>query len=624
MLLNFRNRKVKIPKVGIRARLMLLSAGVAVPLALVGLVVLSSLWRESREQINASVESRAQLAAVAFERWIEGQRQPLQTLAAQAAMNRVKQRTVPLTQPSDALAANLPLVVSNRPYWLDLHILDARGNAQLAQPPQSPTLPQGTVTDTLAELERRGSWAVITDWTRSDEHPVIIIAAPVEGGGAIVARADGTAIGELFRDIKLSPGGVIVVFDSRRRIIYRSPTPQTYIGADVSNTPFFAALDGRRTAVIEQTSPYDGVRRIYGLAHAGDTDSVIMVGTPTSVLLEPARRQLTRYALFSLLALACATIAALIFARSIVRPVQQLERATRELGAGDLAACAPAESSDEFGRLGASFNSMAQQIAEREARLTELDRLKSEFVSSVSHELRTPLTTIKTFTRLLLRGRHTEDEKREYLEAIAQECDRQIDLVVNLLDLSRIEAGAFNLSLKVVDAGEVLQAVRTAMSHAAAMRRQELRLVLAEDLPPVEADASALRRVLTGLVENAIKYTPDDGQITLHAARDETPSGVLTIGISDSGRGIATEDLPHVFEKFYRGRASSADEAADAPGVGLGLYLARVMVERMNGSLAVESLDGQGSTFTVRLPIWRDVTEDGEITEHDHAEAQTT
>ena len=603
---------------------MLLSAGVAVPLAVVGLVALSSLWRESREQINASVESRAQLAAVAFERWIEGQRQPLQTLAAQAAMNRAEQQNT--SQTPDALAANLPLVVSNRPYWLDLHVLDSRGNALLAQPPQSPALPQGTITDTLAEIERRGSWAVMTDWTRSEEHPVILIAAPVEGGGAIVARADGTAVGELFRDIKLSPGGVIAVFDSRRRVIYRSPTPQTYIGADVRNTPFFAALDGRRTAVLEQTSPYDGVRRIYGLAHAGETDSVVMVGTPTSVLLEPARNQLYRYALFSLLALACATIAAIIFARSVVRPVQQLERATRELGAGNLASRAPAESSDEFGRLGASFNLMAGQIEEREARLTELDRLKSEFVSSVSHELRTPLTTIKTFTRLLLRGRHTEAEKREYLEAIAQECDRQIDLVVNLLDLSRIEAGAFNLSLKVVGAGEVLQAVRTATTHAAAMRGQELRLVLAEDLPPVEADASALRRVLTGLVENAIKYTPDGGGITLHAARDETQPGVLTIGISDSGRGIATEDLPHVFEKFYRGRASSAGEAADAPGVGLGLYLARVMLERMNGSLGVESLEGQGSTFIVRLRIWNGVADDdaNATTYQRTAERQTT
>lgn len=602
---------------------MWLAIGVAVPLALIGLAVLWGLWRESREQINLSVESQAQLAAIAFERWIEGQRQPLQTIAAQVAAERTRDQAATRTQPLYALAAGLPPVVSNRPYWLDLHVLDARGAQTLAQPPHSEPLPPGTVTDVLAELSRRGSWAVVTDWTRSDERPVVIIAAPIEGGGAVVARADGTAVGELFRDIKLSPGGVIVVFDARRRVLYRSPIPQTYVGADVSNTPFFSALGGRRTAVLEQTSPYDGMRRVYGLAHAGETDSVVMVGTPTSILLEPAHRQLMRYALLSLLALACAGVAAIIFAHGVVRPVQALEHATRELGAGDLAARAPAKSNDEFGRLGASFNRMAAQIEERELRLTELDRLKSEFVSSVSHELRTPLTTIKTLTRLLLRGRHTETEKREYLKAIAQECDRQIDLVVNLLDLSRIEAGAFNLSLKVVDAGEILQTCLTATSHAAQTHGHELRVVLADDLPPVEANASALRRVLTGLIENAIKYTPDGGQIILRAARDEKQPDTLAMSVSDSGRGIATKDLPHIFEKFYRGGAPSADEAADTPGVGLGLYLACVMVERMNGSLAVESRVGAGSTFTARLRIWNGVGDKGAAIGQEAAEAQT-
>lgn len=599
---------------------MWLAIGVAVPLALVGLGVLWGLWRESREQINLSVEGQAQLAAIAFERWVEGQRHPLQTIAAQVAAERANDQPATGMQP---LAASLPLVVSNRPYWLGVHVLDARGAQTLAQPPHSAPLPPGTATDVLAELRRRGSWAVVTDWTESDDRPVVIIAAPVDGGGAIVARADGTAVGELFRDIKLSPGGVIVVFDARRRVLYRSPIPQTYVGADVSNTPFFAALSGRLTAVLEQTSPYDGVRRVYGLAHAGDTDSVVMVGTPTSVLLEPARRQLTRYALFSLLALACAGAAAIIFARGVVRPVQALERATRELGAGDLAARAPAEDNDEFGRLGASFNRMAAQIEERESRLAELDRLKSEFVSSVSHELRTPLTTIKTLTRLLLRGHHTENEKREYLEAIAQECDRQIDLVVNLLDLSRIEAGAFTLSLKALDAGEMLQSCQTAAGHAARTRGHELRLALDDDLPLAQGDAGALRRVFTGLIENAIKYTPDGGRIVLHAARDEKRHDWLAISVSDSGRGIAAEDLPHVFEKFYRGGTPAADEAADTPGVGLGLYLARVMVERMNGSLSVTSRAGAGSKFTVRLRIWNGDDGRGAAIKQEAVEAPT-
>jgi len=585
-------KRLKGVSVGVRARLMWLSLGVAVPLALVGALVLWGLWRESRRQIDASIESQTQLAAVAFERWMEGQRNPLRTLAGQAA--------IPAPTASTALAKNFALVISNRPHWLDLHLLDARGNTLLAQPPQSPALPQGTVTDAFAKLNRRDSWAITTDWTRSAERPVIVISAPVEGGGAIIARADAEAIGELFRDINLAPGSVIAVFDSRQRILYRSPTFESYVGADVSNTSLFASLDERRRAVVEQISPYDGVRRIYGLAHAGDTDCIVMIGTPTSILLEPAQAQFTRYAFFSLLALASALVAAFLLARGVIRPVQKLEQAARDLGAGNLAARAPARSLDEFGRLGLSFNQMAMQIQEREARLTELDRLKSEFVSSVSHELRTPLTTIKTLTRLLLRARHTEAEKREYLETIAVECDRQIELVVNLLDLSRIEAGAFNLSRAPVDAGEVLRSCATALRHATEAKHQILRLNLDDDLPFVEADTGALRRVIGGLVENAVKYSSEGGTITLRAMLDAGDSDVLAISVTDTGRGIPEEDLPHVFDKFYRSHS-----ALDASGIGLGLYLARTMVEHMNGSLTVESRVGAGSTFTIRLLVWK-------------------
>jgi len=206
---------------------------------------------------------------------------------------------------------------------------------------------------------------------------------------------------------------------------------------------------------------------------------------------------------------------------------------------------------------------------------------------------------------LLLRARHTEAEKREYLETIAVECDRQIELVVNLLDLSRIEAGAFNLSRAPVDTGEVLRSCATALRHPTEAKHQILRLNLDDDLPFVEADASALRRVIGGLVENAVKYTSEGGTITLRAMLDAADSDVLAISVADTGRGIPEEDLPRVFDKFYRGNA-----ALEASGIGLGLYLARTMVERMNGSLRVESRVGAGSTFTIRLPVWK-----GEIDE---------
>jgi len=262
-------------------------------------------------------------------------------------------------------------------------------------------------------------------------------------------------------------------------------------------------------------------------------------------------------------------------------------------------------------QLGADFNAMAERIGEREKLLNELDRLKSEFVSNASHELRTPLTTIKALTRLLLRGSLDEAKQREYLETIAVECDRQIDLVLNLLDLSRIEAGAFELSVGRVEPEEVLLSCLKSQSRAAEFRGHQLELKPAADLPAIRADQKALRRVISNLIENAIKYTPDGGHITL-AARGEGDE--VEISVADNGRGIPPQDIPVLFDKFHRGRpapvaadgalAAALPELEEVPGIGLGLYLARNVIEQMGGSISVESEVGRGSTFTLRLPVW--------------------
>ncbi len=312
-----------------------------------------------------------------------------------------------------------------------------------------------------------------------------------------------------------------------------------------------------------------------------------------------------------MLALGCAVVAARLIEHGIVRPIQRLRGAAQALGAGDLAARAPVAGPREISELGAAFNQMAARIEEREERLTELDRLKSEFVSSVSHELRTPLTTIKTLTRVLQRGGQTEAERDEYLETIATECDRQIDLVLNLLDLSRIESGAYKVSRTRVNPAEVVAACVISERHAAATRAQNLQAELAAGLPAVLTDARALRRVLCSLVENAIKYTPDGGRITV-AAR--AVGGEVAVSVTDTGCGIVPEDLPHVFEKFYRGHPASTPtpppdehpQRGEAPGAGLGLYLARSIVNQLGGRITVESRAGCGTVFKVYLPVWHD------------------
>jgi signal transduction histidine kinase len=248
---------------------------------------------------------------------------------------------------------------------------------------------------------------------------------------------------------------------------------------------------------------------------------------------------------------------------------------------------------------------------ERKAkRSDELDHLKSEFVSRVSHELRTPLTTIKALTRLLQRGEVGEEKRREYLETISIECDRQIDLILNLLDLSRIEGGGFRLAMERVEPTDVLTSCVKADMAAAERRRHKLEIKPSGNIPPICSDPRHLRRVISNLIENSIKYTPDGGLITLSADAD---TDHVAIRVTDNGRGIPKEDLPILFDKFYRGlpTAHSATlnedffEDADASGVGLGLFLARDVMERMGGKISVETEVGKGSTFTLQLPIWK-------------------
>jgi len=253
-------------------------------------------------------------------------------------------------------------------------------------------------------------------------------------------------------------------------------------------------------------------------------------------------------------------------------------------------------------------------VKEQAARI-EAERanaVKDEFLAAVSHELRTPLTTIKTLTRVLQRREMTETEREEYLADIASECDREIDLVLNLLDMSRINAGGAQIESKPTNPAEVVRACEKLFRGEAEQHQQKLSVEIAANLPFILADHSALRRALCAIAENAIKFTPENGQITLRA---RSVGDEVEIEIEDTGRGIVAEDLPRVFDKFYRGKNAGGGTKASAeevPGIGLGLNLAKTLIEGMKGKIEIESRLGEGSKFIVRLPVW---TEDSGIKE---------
>lgn len=294
---------------------------------------------------------------------------------------------------------------------------------------------------------------------------------------------------------------------------------------------------------------------------------------------------------------------AFLLARSIARPITQLTQATEALAKGDYAHRVEMKRNDEIGRLAKSFNTMADQV--QRARQMEKD-----FVANVSHELKTPLTSIQGFAQAIIDGAVNDLENaRRAAQTIFEETARMSALVGDLLTLARLESGQMPLARDEIDLANVLPAwIERCQPHAVQLG---VTITTSLDaLPPIIGDANRLQQVVTNLIENAIKYNQPGGTITVRACvepiehpgkspltRRKTNPSWIRMEVSDTGAGIPPEDLPRVFDRFYRG-----DKARVGGGTGLGLSIAREIVHAHGGTISVASEVGKGSTFTVRLP----------------------
>jgi len=219
---------------------------------------------------------------------------------------------------------------------------------------------------------------------------------------------------------------------------------------------------------------------------------------------------------------------------------------------------------------------------------------QQRFVANAGHELRTPITLIRASAEVALRPATQEARRLELLGQIVQECDHVGRLVSDLLLLSRLDAGKLALARDEIQAGELLAEVQQQFAGLAEARNVALELDASSGI--VLADRTRLRQVMAIVVDNALKYTPDGGRIRLAAHPD---GGQTTITVEDTGVGIAAEDLPHVFERFYRGDGQKRDRES---GSGLGLSIAQALVRAQQGSIQIRSQVGQGTCVSVSLP----------------------
>ncbi len=303
-----------------------------------------------------------------------------------------------------------------------------------------------------------------------------------------------------------------------------------------------------------------------------------------------------RFALAALaVALLLATAIALWLTRSISKPVWELEAGMRAVADGELGHALQYDVSrrDEFGRLAVSFQEMTRQLA-------ELDKLKAEFVSIASHELKTPINVIQGYLQLMVEGVYGPvNEKQEpVIKTIQAQAKTLQRLAHQLLDVSRFEAGGGRIEPRPIKLPQMLDDLESTFHVLAVQREVDFKVVRMPDLPvDVTWDWERINEVTGNLLSNAFKFTPAGG--TVHLTAGPAQNGVC-MEVRDSGAGIAPDQLTRVFEKFYQ---ADNQKSASAKGTGLGLAIAKEIVEAHQGKISVESTVGEGTTFTLNLPI---------------------
>lgn len=302
-----------------------------------------------------------------------------------------------------------------------------------------------------------------------------------------------------------------------------------------------------------------------------------------------------------LFALGLAVVVSAGLARRFTNPIRQLTDASRALAEGDLDRRVPAAQlragSSELGELAVQFNTMADRLAES-LELIRRDRDRSrDFLADVSHELRTPLAALRTFNQLLMEGAADDPEARaEFLESSAGQIERLDWLAQNLLELSKLDSGLVLLDLRPDDLRAAVESATHQHDALAARRGVAIHLDLPTTPIRIRHDPPRIGQVVANLVANAVKFTSRGGLVRVSV--EPTDEGAR-IDVVDTGVGIDSSELPHIFERFYRG--SRANEARGA-GSGLGLAIVRSIVDIHGGSVSVESGPGAGSRFTVMLP----------------------
>jgi signal transduction histidine kinase len=350
----------------------------------------------------------------------------------------------------------------------------------------------------------------------------------------------------------------------------------------------------------------------------GRTIARIAVFHEARSVLSEARSTASGLALLGLVAVLGVAGVGLVVARAITRPLERVSRAARRITDGDLSQRAEVQEGDEVGEVAAAFNTMTERLQrsheslehrvdERTAELTrandELARIvqaKSDFLANISHELRTPLNAILGYSEILVDdffGTPPPDEVRRQAGAIHESGRHLLNLINDLLDLAKVEAGKLDLHLEDVELRSTVNDVLTVMEPIARAKSQTLSVTFGQAPTHIRADEKRLRQILLNLLANAVKFTPEGGRVTVEAAQS---GDEVVFSVTDTGIGIAKAEQRRIFYPFLQEEGSYNRKQE---GTGLGLTLTRELVEMHGGRIWVESEKGRGSRFSFTIPL---------------------
>jgi len=585
---------------GLRRHLVILVALTILPLLVFTTWTVLEMHREERARAERALTDTARALSLAVDGEIAAIVAALESLATSRDLDSGNLR---------AFHAQASALQARHAGWTTIALTEAGGADVLnvRRPLGAPLPPIGGDPEDLRQVVTTGRPVVSDAFVGPlSGQWVIAIRVPVVKDAQVRFVLTAMVHTRELRDVllgqRLRSTWIGTILDRKRVIIARTRGEEQFVGQPASE-PLLAA-SARASEGWYRGLTKEGTSTYSAFSRSPRTGLTVALGVPAALIEAPLGRSLWRIAGSGVLVLALGVAVAIFFARRIAGPITALSVAAQEIGRGAVPQPAPSaitevhdlrQAMTEAARL-VMDERQSQRAARAEAEAA--NTLKDEFLATLSHELRTPLNAVLGWSRMLKTGSLDGATAQRAVDVIERNANAQLQLIEDLLDVSRIVTGKLRLDVKAVALASVIEAAVDTLRPAAEAKSIRLQPVVDQRAGPVSGDPDRLQQIVWNLLSNAVKFTPRGGRVQIRLERVHSH---VEIVVTDTGKGITLDMLPHVFDRFRQADGSSQRAAG---GLGIGLALVKSLVELHGGSVQAASagLD-QGATFTVKLPL---------------------